>query len=626
MSDSNTEPFDTNHGRILDIVINSLYTDSEIFVRELVSNASDSLEKLNHTQLTEKDVFDDNLSLEIHIDLDEDKKTFTITDYGIGMNREELKENLGTIANSGSKKFFESLDANKQKESSLIGQFGVGFYSSFMVAEKVEVFTHSWRPDEEHLEWQSDGKTGYTIEESEGQRRGCKIVLHLKEGCEEFAQTDRIKSILENYSAFVAFPILLNGERVNTVEAIWRKQKSEVKEEDYKEFYKFTSKAFDDPQYWMHFSSDSPIDLKSLLFVPTQNMEQFGYGQMEAGVSLYCKNVLIDDKPEGLLPEWARFLRGVIDSADLPLNISRESMQDSALVKKLNRVVIKRFLKFLDSEAKDDPEKYKVFYDNFSRFLKEGCVSDHDHKDNLAKLLRFESTMTDSGAVTSFEEYIDRAKEDQDKIYYLICKDRSNAEAGPYLEAFKARGLEVILLFDAMDEYLVQNLREFQGKELLSVSRANVDLDDSVDTEGDSLDEDQSESLCDYFKDELGQRVAKVATGKRLIDSPVAVLTPEFGMSPQMIAMMEAMNPDGEKPQLEVELEINPRHNLIQRLNEVRESKPELAKLVATQLFDNGMLVAGVLDDRKDMVARNIELMQAVLGGDDNAATEATSE
>ncbi len=614
MSENNEKrEFQADVSQVLDIVTNSLYTDKEIFVRELVSNASDALEKLRHLQLTEKEVFDAEKELEIHIDVDEENKTFTIADHGLGMTRDELHENIGTIAHSGSKQFVKAMAEDAKKETAMIGQFGVGFYSAFMVADEVTVYTHSWKTDGEHLKWTSDGKTGYEIEEEDGQSRGCKIVVKLREEYEEFAQKDRIETILKTYSAFVAFPLLLNGERVNTVEAIWRKQKSEVTDEEYNEFYKFTSKAFDEPSYRMHFSADSPIELNSLLFAPTQNTEQFGFGQMEAGVSLYCKNVLIDDKPEGMLPEWARFLRGVIDSADLPLNISRESMQDSALVKKLNRVVIKRFLKNLDSESKDDPEKYAKWYENFSRFLKEGTVTDYDHQESLAKLLRFETSMTEPGEVCGFEDYLVRAKEGQDKIYYLIIPDRKTAEAGPYLEAFKARGLEVIYFFDQVDDYLVQNLKKYKDNDLVSIDRSDVELDDSVEAEGEALEESAVETLTTFISDYLDNKVTKVAVGKRLIDSPVAVLTPEHGMSAQMRQMMKAMNPDEEAPPLEVELEINPRHALIKQLHDVQGENPELAKLVTDQLFDGAMLTAGLLDDRKDLVTRNYELMEAAL-------------
>ncbi len=608
--------FQAEVSQVLDIVINSLYTDKEIFVRELVSNASDALEKMRHTQLTESEVHQPDLPLEIQIESDAEAKTVTIIDHGLGMTRDELHENIGTIAHSGSKAFVKALEENQQKESALIGQFGVGFYSAFMVADEVTVYSRSWREGEPSLVWKSDGKTGYEIEESDEELdRGCKIVLKLREDCEEFSEEGRVKTILENYSAFVSFPIMIGEERVNTIEAIWRKKKADVTEEQYTEFYKFSAKAFDEPRYRMHFSSEMPIEINALLFVPTENTELFGMGQMEPGVSLYCKNVLIDDKPEGLLPEWLRFIRGVIDSADIPLNISRESMQDSSLVRKLNRVVTKRFLKFLASEVKDDADKYKEFYAKFGRFLKEGIVVDFDHREALTKLLRFESSMTEAGEQTGFEDYLTRAKDDQDKIYYLSGADRASIEAGPYLEALKSRGLEVIYFTDHIDEYLLQHLREFDGKALVSAASSDLELDDDAasEPEGELLPEADLEALSAYLKEELSESVEEVTAGKRLVSSPAAVLTSDQGMTAQMRQMMQAMNPEEALPAVKVNLEINPRHSLIHQLSGIRESNPELAKLVASQLLDNALLSAGMLDDRANLVNRGFTLMEEAM-------------
>jgi TNF receptor-associated protein 1 len=608
--------FQAEVSQVLDIVINSLYTDKDIFVRELVSNASDALEKLRHTQLTEGEIYQGDLPLDIHLSADEEAGTLTITDHGLGMTREELHENIGTIAHSGSKAFVKSLEESAQKESALIGQFGVGFYSAFMVADEVTVYSRSWRPGAENLIWTSDGKTGYEIEVSEEDlSRGCRIVLKLREDCADFAKIDKVRSILENYSSFVPFPIMIGEDRVNKIEAIWRKKKSEVSDEEYNEFYKFSAKAFDDPRYRMHFSSEMPIEIHALLFVPTENTELWGMGQMEPGVSLYCRNILIDDKPMGLLPEWLRFLRGVIDSADIPLNISRESMQDSSLVKKLNRVVTKRFLKFLDGEAKDNVDTYKEFYAKFSRFLKEGIVVDFEHRESLAKLLRFESSMTDAGTLTGFEDYLTRAKDGQDKIYYLTGSDRASVEAGPYLEALKSRGLEVVYFLDTIDEYLIQHLNEFDGKKLVSAASADLELenDDSIVLEGEPLPDDQMEKLCEFLKVELDDRIEKVASGNRLVSSPAAVLTPAHGMTAQMRHMMQAMNPGEPLPPIKVELEINPRHALIHSLSEASESNPDLAKLVAAQVLDNALLSAGMLEDRVGLIDRGFQIMEAAL-------------
>lgn len=608
--------FQAEVSQVLDIVINSLYTDKEIFIRELVSNASDALEKLRHTQLTESAIHQPELPLEVRLSADEEAGTLTITDHGLGMTREELHENIGTIAHSGSKAFVRSLEESARKESALIGQFGVGFYSAFMVADEVKVYSRSWRPEAESLIWTSDGKSGYEIEESpEELERGCRIVLKLREECADFAKIDRVRGILENYSSFVPFPVMIGEDRINKVEAIWRKKKTDITDEEYNEFYKFSAKAYDEPRYRMHFSADSPIELNALLYVPTENTELWGMGQMEPGVSLYCKNILIDDKPEGLLPEWLRFLRGVIDSADIPLNISRESMQDSTLVRKLNRVVTKRFLKFLDGEAKDNADKFREFYAKFGRFLKEGVVVDFEHREGLAKLLRFESSMTDPGTLTGFEDYLTRAKDGQEKIYFLTGADRASVEAGPYLEALKSRGLEVIYFLDTIDEYLLQHLREFSGKDLVSAASSELELEDdeSIVLEGEALGEEEMTALCEFLNSQLSERVEKVAPGKRLVSSPAAVLTPAHGMSAQMRQMMQAMNPGAPLPPMKVELEINPRHALIHALAGAREKNPELAGIVAAQLLDNALLGAGMLEDRVSLISRGFRLMEEAL-------------
>ena len=602
--------------QLLDIVINSLYTDKEIFVRELVSNASDALEKLKHLQLTEKEVFDDKLELDINITTDETEKTITFSDYGIGMTRDELTENIGTIAHSGSKQFLKAMDEEKRKESSLIGQFGVGFYSAFMVADEVKVYTHSWKNEGEHLVWTSDGKTGYTIEGADDQRRGCKIVVKLREDCEEYAESGTIEGILKKYSNFVPFPIFLNGKQVNTIDALWLKQKSDVSDEDYAEFYKFVGKAWDEPRYRFHFQAESKIgEINSLLFVPQQNKEKFGMGQQEPNVSLYCKKVLIDPNPEGLLPEWLRFLAGVIDSAALPLNISRESMQDTRLVRELKQIVTNRFLKFLEKEAKKDGDSYLEFFKEFSRFIKEGICIDHEYREQLAKLLRFESSMTEAGEFTSLAEYLDRAKEDQKEIYYLIGPSRVAIEAGPFLEGLKARGLEVIFFYEPIDEYVLNNLSEFDEKKLVSAARSDLELGDPTDeADGEPLGEDDAKALCEFLKETLGDSVAEVEVGSRLIGSPVAAMTPEDGMNPQMREMMKSMNMEGgEMPGVKVHLEINPRHELIKRLSTARTENEDGAKLVAQQLLDTSLLAAGLLDSQTALVKRGFEIMEKAL-------------
>ncbi|MBN8457633.1 MAG: molecular chaperone HtpG [Verrucomicrobia bacterium] len=598
--------------QLLDLVVHSLYTDKEIFLRELISNASDAMEKLRHLEATEKAVHDPGLPLEIHLTTDEDGKTLTIADHGVGMTREELVAHLGTIAHSGTKAFLQAAKESGGSPAGLIGQFGVGFYSAFMVAERVEVFTRSWRPDGEELVWTSDGEGGYEVGEAPGQTRGVKVVLHLKEDQLEYAKEYRVKQLVETYSNFVGFPIFLNGKRINEVEALWLKNKADITEEQYKAFYQFAGKAFDDPAYRLHFSADAPITINALVFAPSENPERMGFGKVDGGVALYCKKVLIDADPKGLLPEWLRFMKGVVDSADLPLNISRETMQDSALVRKLNSVISKRIIRMFEKESADDPEKFRGFYRKFERFFKEGVVTDHANRDALAKLLRYESSLTDPGALCGLADYVSRAKEGQEEIYWLGGPNREALDSSPYLEAFRARGLEVLYFMDVVDEYVADSLREFEGKKLVSIRHAGVEMADH-EAEGEALDAARTEALCAFLKDELGDKVTTVASGKRLVDSPVIALVPTDAMSPQMRQMMKAMD-ENFKDEVKVELEINPRHPLVKKLAAASESDPDLAKLVARQVFDNALISAGLLEDARDTITRMNQLMERALG------------
>jgi molecular chaperone HtpG len=615
MSETTVEKhtFQAEIQQLLDLVVHSLYTDKEIFLRELISNASDSMEKLRHIEATEKNVHEPTLPLEIHITTDAEAKTLTIADHGIGMTRDELIKNLGTIAHSGTKAFLKSVKDSGSTPGNMIGQFGVGFYSAFMVADEVKVHSRSWQADGEPLVWISDGKTGYEIEASPDQSRGVKIVMHLKEELAEYSEETRIKHLIQTYSNFVGFPIFLNGTRINEVEALWLKNKSEISEDEYKAFYQFTCKAFDEPAYRLHFSADAPIAINALIFAPSENPERMGFAKIEGGVSLYSKKVLIDAEPKGLLPDWMRFMKGVVDSADLPLNISRETMQDSALIRKIGAVISKRVIKMLEKEAEADPEKYRGFYRKFDRFFKEGIATDYANRDALAKLLRFESSLTEAGAVCGFADYISRAKEGQESIYYLVGASREQVESSPYVEAFKARGLEVVYFTDAVDEYVVESLGEFSGKKLVSIRHGGVDLEDHAPADGDALSEEQTTALCSFLKEELGDRVTAVASGKRLVDSPVIALVPTDGMSPQMRQMMKAMD-ENFKDEIKVELEINPRHPLVKKLAEAKDSNPELAKLVALQLLDNSLIAAGLLEDARDTVSRMNKLMEKAMG------------
>ncbi|WP_221029392.1 molecular chaperone HtpG [Actomonas aquatica] len=610
-----THEFQAEIKQLLDIVIHSLYTEKEIFIRELVSNASDALEKLRHTQLTEKDIADADQELEIKLTTDDQAHTLTIEDTGIGMTHDELVKNLGTIAHSGSKAFLQAIKEGGAKNDNLIGQFGVGFYSAFMVAKSVKVYSRSWQSAESGHVWTSDGSGSYSVEEAADLTRGTKIVIELNDDSHDYATADRVKSVLERYSAFVSFPIQLNGDRVNKVSALWLRSKSEITDEEYTEFYKFQAHAYDEPRLKLHFSADAPLAINSILFVPQNNPEKFGMTRAEPAVSLYCRKVLIDPSPKDLLPEWGRFLKGVIDSEDLPLNISRETMQDRALIDKLGKVVTKRFLKFLADEAKNRPEDYAKFYTEFGYFLKEGAATDFTHKEQLSKLLRFESSLTDAGKTTSFADYVSRMGEEQKEIYFLIGPSRAAIERGPYLEGFKSRNLEVLFCYEAVDDYVMRNLGEFDGKKLVAADSADVKLDEK-EQEGEALSKDEMDALAKWLKETLGERVNEVKSSDRLVESPAAVLNADSFMTPQMRAMMKALQKDGDTaggpPPLKVNLELNPRHVVIKKLAASKDTESEKAGLVAEQLFDNAMLAAGLLEDPSTMIQRLYKLLEQV--------------
>ncbi len=615
-----TKEFQAEVKKLLDIVIHSLYTERDIFVRELISNSADALEKFRHQSLLEEEVFDSHMPLEIAIDVDEKNHTLTISDSGIGMTREELETNLGTIAHSGSNTFLSELAEAAKKDVSLIGQFGVGFYSAFMAGKKVRVLSRSYIPDAEGYEWSSDGSGSYTLTPEKGLRRGTRIIIELKDDAHEFADEDKIKQIIKQYSNFVPFPIKVKDETVNTVQALWKRNKNEIKEEEYSEFYKFIGNAFDDPRFRLHFSVDAPLAINALLFVPKENIERLGFGRMKSGVNLYCQKVLIEQHSENILPEWLRFLKGVVDSEDLPLNISRQALQDSALVAKLKQVLTKRFLKFLGEQAQEDAEKYNEFFTEFGLYLKEGATIDYAYRDEIAKLLRFESSKSEPGKLISLSEYTERMAEGQKEIYYINGTSRSAAESGPYVEAFRKRDIEIIYTLEPIDDFVMNHLGEFDGKKLVSADRGDLDLsaikssDEAEEKEKKSgLEPEVVESLTGWIKETLGSRVKEVIVSKRLVDSPAIIVNPDGFMTSTMERVMQAARLEKGEPLQELgnkNLEINTEHPLIKQLSLLRGTDEEFAKNVIEQVFDNALIQAGLMVDPRQMVQRSYKILE----------------
>ncbi len=622
MSDKATKhEFQAETKKLLDIVINSLYTERDIFIRELISNSSDALEKMRHESLTKDDVFDEHVPLEITIDLDEEKHTLTITDTGIGMTRAELETNLGTIAHSGSGNFLSELAEAARKDVNLIGQFGVGFYAAFMAGKKVTVQSRSWDGSEGN-EWVSEGAGSFTLSESTGLHRGTKIIIELKDDAHDYDKKWKVEGIIKQYSTFVPFPIKLEGDTVNTVQAIWTRSKNEITDEEYNDFYKFVGNASDEPHYRLHFSVDAPLAINAVLFAPKENFESMGFGRVDPGVNLYCQRILIDQHSENILPEWLRFLKGVVDSEDLPLNISRQALQDNALVMKLRKVITKRFLKFLAEEAKRDSDYYLDFWNTFGIYIKEGVTSDYEFQKELAPLVRFESSRSEDGKPTSLTDYVERMAEGQEEIYYINGPNRAAIEAGPYVEMFNKKDIEIIYTMEPIDDFVLNHLGEFDGKKLVSADRADLDLSKSgaekeTDEEKEEkLSDDACNDLVSWLKKTLDDKVADVLESKRLVDSPAMIVNPDGYMTSSMERIMAAsrmekgLAPEASKKNLEINLS----SPLIKQLADLVKSDEAFASDVAAQIYDNAMIQAGLVVDPMVMVKRNYKILNKAVG------------
>jgi TNF receptor-associated protein 1 len=613
MSNIESHHFQAEIQQLLDIVIHSLYTDKEIFVRELISNAADACERLRFNQSAGQVVYQPDAAPGIALSTDEKAGTITLADTGVGMTHSELVENLGTIAHSGTKAFLKQLAESKKPDVALIGQFGVGFYSAFMVAKRVKVLSRSFLPEEPGWQWTSEGAGGYELVPAADLPRGTQITLELKDDAKEFAQGASVERIIQRYSSFVPFPIELNGKRLNTVQAIWARNKNEIKEEEYNEFYTFVGHDQDKPLLRLHFTADAPLAIQSLLFVPAHNFETLGMGRTDSEVNLYCRKVLIQAHAKGLFPDWLRFLKGVVDSEDLPLNISRETMQDTSLMQKLNQVLTGRFLKFLDEQAEKDPAAFDAFYSEYQRFLKEGIVTDFLHRDALGKLLRYESSALEKGKRTSLADYVRRMSGDQKEIYCLLAANRGAAESSPYFEVFRQKKFEVLFLYEPWDEFVIEHLRAFDGKDLRLAEKADLNLGEPPKTDG-ALQEEAAKSLAQWLKETLGDKVGEVRVSRRLVESPAVVVDPDKFMTSSMRRIMKAMKKEGEEAApVKYDLEINPAHPILSRLDAMRQKDATLAGNVAEQILDNARVAAGLLEDPRAMLNRLNQLLEKVL-------------
>jgi molecular chaperone HtpG len=615
--------FQTEVKQLLHLMIHSLYSNREIFLRELISNASDACDKLRFEALHNDSLFEDDAELNIRIAYDKDARTLTIADNGIGMSRDEVVNNLGTIAKSGTREFFSQLSGDQQKDAHLIGQFGVGFYSAFIVADKVTVLTRrAGEKSGQGVRWESDGGGEFSIEMADRPARGTEITLHLREGQDDLLEGYKLRDIIRKYSNHIVQPILMKKEEwkdgenvitdedetVNQASALWARSKNDVKEEEYKEFYKHVGHDFDDPLAWIHARVEGRQEYTQLLYIPARAPFDMWDRNARHGIKLYVRRVFIMDDAEQLMPLYLRFVRGVVDSSDLPLNVSREILQESKDIEAIRKGCTSKVLALLADLAENDREKYAKFWGEFGKVLKEGTGEDFANKDKIAGLLRFASTDSDTAEETvSFKDYISRMKEGQEKIYYVTAETFNAAKNSPHLEVFRKKGIEVLLLSDRVDEWMVSHLTEFDGKELVSVAKGGLDLgklEDEAEKKEQEKEADEFKDLTGKIKDSLGDRVKEVRVTHRLTDSPACLVADEHDVSGNLARLLKAAGQQA--PISQPILEINPKHPVVLRLKGEEQRFDDWAAV----LFDQALLAeGGQLDDPASFVKRMNQLM-----------------
>ncbi len=623
MSEERT--FQAETQQLLNILIHSLYTEKEIFLRELISNASDALNRLRFEMLTNNDVQDAQADLEIHIELDEESNTLKISDTGIGMDRDEIIAGLGTIAKSGAKAFLEAMQdkPDNASASDIIGQFGVGFYSAFMVAKQVDVVSRSYRPEDEAVRWSATGGTNYSLETSEKEVRGTEITIHLKDDEKEFTRGFRIKEIIRRHSDYVAFPIFVDDdeEPTNKQQAIWRRNPSEVEAEEYDSFYKMLTMDFNGANHHIHMRADVPMQFYALLFVPGSGQANMFSPRKEQGLKLYARKVLIEEYNRDLLPEYLGFVQGVVDSEDLPLSVTRESIQATRVMATLKKTITRRVISELKRMAKNDRDNYLKIYGEFGSYLKQGLVIESEDRSDLEPLMFFQTTHDDDPTMFySLEDYLERMSENQDDIYYVVADDYSSGARSPHLDVFRQREIEVLYFTHPVDAMLPMGMIDFKGHKLVSVDSAELDLQDvgkQDDAEADSADalaDESFESLAGRVKATLGGRVSDVRESKTLVDSPARLVSEDDSSNRYMFRINRLMDKDFELPVKA--LELNPRHPLMHNLSQLiaGEGDTGLIDAVVEQVFETALLQDGIHPDPSSMANRLTLLMQAATG------------
>jgi len=626
-ANAETRGFETEVNQLLDLMIHSLYSNKEIFLRELISNASDACDKLRFTAVSDASLYEDDIELKVKVSFDKEQGTITISDNGIGMNRDEVIENIGTIAKSGTKAFLASITGDQKSDANLIGQFGVGFYSSFIVADEVTLRTRKAADATENgVEWISKGKGEYDIKSIDKATRGTQIVLKLREGEDEFLNDWKLRSIITSYSDHIDFPVVMDKtteaaeeggesvieeETVNRASALWTRAKSDIKDEEYKEFYKHVAHDYEDPIDWSHNRVEGTNEYTSLLYIPARAPFDLYDRETRNGIKLYVKRVFILEDNEQLMPRYLRFVRGLIDSNDLPLNVSREILQGSKVIDSIRTGSVKKVLGMLEKVAKNDPEKYQKLWTEFGKALKEGPAEDATNREKIAKLLRFATTHNDSDDQTvSFDDYISRMKDGQDKIYFIAADSHSAAKNSPHLEIFKKKGIEVILLSDRVDEWLTSHLMEFDGKKLQSVAKGELDLGKDEDSEKELEEKTKaSEKLVKRMQKALGEKVGDVRVSNRLTDSPACIVLNEQDMAMHMQRIMKEAG--HAMPSSKPILEINPDHPIVKKMDSEKSKKKfdDWSDI----LFDQALLAeGGQLEDPASFVAKLNKMLVAI--------------
>jgi molecular chaperone HtpG len=615
-----TLEFQTEVRQLLQLMIHSLYSNKEIFLRELISNASDACDKLRFEALSNEALYDGDSDLKIRVSFDKDARTITVTDNGIGMSREEVMDNIGTIAKSGTRQFFEALTGDQSKDLELIGQFGVGFYSSFIVADKVTLTTRrAGAPADEAVQWVSDGEGSYTLEGVSRDSHGTDVVLHLREGEDEFMEPYRLRSIVNRYSEHISLPIQMASqeegkegefETVNSASALWKMPKKDISDEEYKEFYKHVAHDFGEPMAWSHNQVEGTQSYTSLLYIPAHAPFDLWDRDRRHGIKLYVRRVFIMDDAENLMPQYLRFVRGLVDSDDLPLNVSREILQKNKFIDTIRAASVKKVLGLLESMARDEPEKYSEFWEQYGRVMKEGPAEDYGNRERIAKLLCFASTHNESDEQNvSLEDYVGRMQDGQDKIYYITADSFAAAKNSPHLEVFRKKGIEVLLLHERVDEWMVSHFTEFDGKQLVSVAKGELDLgklQDKEEEEAAKKVEDEYKDLVKRVQEALGDDVKEVRVSHRLTESPSCLVLETHEMP---IHLQQVMKQAGhEMPVSKPILEVNPDHVLVARLRQEQDDARfgEWARL----LFEQAMLSEGAqLEDPAAFVRRMNRLL-----------------